>query len=402
LDQAYDKLRKKAQIKGFRKGKAPRGILEKHYGAQTHMDTISHLIDHSYQRAIQEHHIPAVALPKIEDLKMEDGQPITYTAEVEVQPQVEAKDYLNIKLEKNKLEVSDAELEAELKAIQKAHAQRVPVAEDKVAEAGHIATIDYHGTVDGVPFEGGSAKFVQIELGAGRYLPDFEAGLLGMKKGEAREVNVDFPQDYGHEPLRGKKAVFRLELHELKEEALPALDDEFAKDIGNYESLEQIKTQLREHMLKAKESSERGELFKQIIDHLLEKNNFEIPEAMVDRELDYMLKTVREQLNQQEMSLEKLGLTEADWRAKSRGEAVRRIKGFLLFDSIAAQNQLEVTDADLEQKLSEIAQRYKQPVEAIKKYYEEHQLIRPLFNQVLEEKTLDFLISKAKIVEKKK
>lgn len=401
LEQAYNKLKKNVQIKGFRKGKVPRNILEKYYGPQTHLETTSELVDRSYREAIQEHAIPAVDLPKISDLKMEENQPITFTAEIEVQPHIEAKDFLNIKLEKNKLEVSEEEMDRELKGIQKAHAQRVPVAEGGVAAKAHLATIDYLGTVDGVPFEGSAAQNVTLELGAGRYLPDFEAGIMGMKKGETRDIDVHFPADYGHEPLRDKPAKFKIDLHELKEEALPALDDEFAKDLGKYETLEQIKSELKEHMLKSKEAQERGELFTQVLRHLIEKNPFEIPQAMVERELDFMLKTVKDQLNQQGMTMEKLGMTEPDYRAKNREEAVRRIKGFLLFDSIAAQNQLEVKEEDLEKRMSEFAVKYKQPVEAIRHYYQEHGLLRPLYNQILEEKTLDFLISKAKIVERK-
>lgn len=401
LEQAYRKLSGKVAIKGFRKGKVPRSILEKHYGAQTHMETVSELIDRSYKNAIQEHGIIAVDLPKINDLKIEEKQPITFTAEVEVQPKIVAKDYSGIKLEKNKLEISDEELAAELKALQKAHAQRGPVEEGQGADVGHFATIDFIGTVDGVLFDGGSGKGVALEVGAGRFLPDFEQGVKGMKVGESKEIEVNFPADYGHEPLRGKLAKFQITLHDLKREILPQLDDEFAKDLGQYQTLEEVKTHLKEHMLKSKDSHERGHLFAQILDHLVAKNPFEVPATMIDRELEYMLKGVTDQLTSQGLSLEKVGMNEEDYRNRSRPEALRRIQGFLLFDSIAEQNQLQVQEAEMAERLEQIAQRYKQPVEAIRKYYMEKGLMRPLYNQVLEEKTLDFLISQAKITEKK-
>ncbi len=401
LDRAYDKLKKKVQIKGFRKGKVPRAILEKYYKAQTEMETVSDLIDKSYREAIQEHAIPAVEMPKISDLKVEADQPITFTAEIEVQPKVETKDYLKIKLKRPKLEVTDEELEGELKALQKAHAQKVPAAEGTPAREGHQATIHYAGTVDGQAFEGGSAQNVLVDVGAGRYLPDFEAGLIGMKKGESRDVPVKFPDDYGHEPLRGKQAQFKLELVELKEESLPALDDDFAKDIGQFETIAQVKEQLKDHMLKNKEAQSRGDLFNQVLEHLIAKNPFEVPEAMIGRELDYMLHTLENQLKQQGLTLDKLGITPQDYREKNREEAVRRIKGFLLFDSIALQNQLEVTEEEMQAKMADLAQRYKQPVEAIYRYYQEHNMLRPLFNQILEEKTLDFLLSQADIAEVK-
>ncbi|MFO1464347.1 MAG: trigger factor [bacterium] len=401
LDRAYDKLKKKVQIKGFRKGKVPRSILEKYYKAQTEMETVSDLIDKSYRDAIQEHAIPAVEMPKISDLKVEADQPITFTAEVEVQPKVETKDYLKIKLKKPNTQVTDEELEGELKALQKAHAQKVPAAEGAEAKEGHQATIHYAGTVEGQAFEGGTAQNVLVDLGAGRYLPDFEKGILGMKKGESRDIPVQFPEDYSHEPLRGKLAQFKIDLVELKEESLPTLDDEFAKDLGQFETLAQVKEQLRDHMQKNKEGQARGELFNQVLEHLIAKNPFEVPEAMIGRELDYMLHTLQNQLKQQGLSLEKLGMTPEDYRVRNREEAIRRIKGFLLFDSIALQNQLEVTEEEMQAKMAHLAAQYKQPVEAIYRYYQEHNMLRPLFNQILEEKTLDYLIGQADITEAK-
>ncbi|HEX5035261.1 MAG TPA: trigger factor [bacterium] len=399
LDKAYDKLKKKVSIKGFRKGKVPRSILEKYYRSQTEMETVSELIDKSYKEAITEHHIHAVDMPKISDLKVEGDKPITFTAEVEIQPKVETKDYLKIKLKRPKLEVTDEELDKELKALQKAHAQRVPAAEGTAVADGHQVTINYAGTVDGVPFEGGSAKDQVVDVGAGRYLVDFEKGLIGMKRGEAKEVPVQFPADYGHEPLQGKLASFRLEVQEIKEESLPPLDDEFAKDLGQFQTFEEVKNSLKDHMLKAKEQQSRGELFTQVLEHLIAKNPFDIPEGMISRELDYMQSALDQQLKQQGLTMDKLGVTPQDYREKNREEAIRRIKGFLLFDSIALQNQLEVTEEELQAKLAEVAQRYKQPVEAIHRYYQEHNLIRPLFNQILEEKTLSFLLDKAEIKE---
>jgi trigger factor len=401
LDQAYRKLGKTVQIKGFRKGKVPRAVLEKYYGARTSMETVSELIDRSYQEAIREHQVPAVGMPKISDLKMDENAPITFSAEVEVQPRVEAKHYEKIKLKKSKIEISDEELQAELLALQRAHAQWIPLEEGALAEAGHAVTVNYEGTMDGTPFEGGSGQNIQILLGAGRFLPDFEKGLMGVKGGERREFDVNFPADYGVAALQGKKVQFKVEVLSIKREELPRLDDEFAKDLGSYESIDQVKSQLKERMLQSKEAHERGHLFQQVSDHLIAKNSFEIPGVMVDREVDFMWRNVLQQLSQQKMTPEHVGINEADYKAKNREEATKRIKGFLLFDSIAGQNKLEVTEEEINKKLEEIAQGYKQPVEAVKRFYEERGLLRQLYSQLLEEKTLDFILSKAKISEKK-
>lgn len=400
LNQAYEKLKKKVQIKGFRKGKVPRPILEKYYGAKTSMETVSDLVDKSYRQAVSEHDIRAVGMPNISDLKIEENNPVTFTAEVEVQPEVTAKNFEKIKLKKKKVQVERSELETELKALQKAHAQWVPEAEGVKSKEGHTVTIDFEGFLDGVPFEGGKGSNVQVTLGAGHFLPDFEKGILDTAKGETKEFDVAFPPEYGVEQLKGRTARFKMTLIEIKREDLPELDDDFAKDLGTHNSLKDLEAAIEKRLADAKEKEQRGDLFNQVIDHLIAKNKFELPQAMVDRELDYMWRNVLQQLHQQKLTPAQVGIQEAEWRAKTRDEAVRRIKGFLLFDSIAVQNKLEVQEPEVEEKFGELAQAYGQPVDVIKKFYQEQNLVRPLYNQILEEKTLDFILEKAKISEK--
>jgi trigger factor len=400
LESAYEKLKHKVQIKGFRKGKVPRNILERYYGAKTSMETVSDLVDKSYREAIQQHSILAVGMPNISDLKVEDNAPIKFSAEVEVQPQIEAKHFDKIKLESKKPSVTDTEIETEMKSLQKAHAQWVPEAEGATAISGHTVTINFSGTVDDVPFEGGKGENVQVPLGQNRFLPDFEKGIVGMKKGESKTFSVEFPKEYGAKHLAGRTAQFQVELLEIKREELPKLDDEFAKDLGKYESLTKVKEEIQARMLKAKEGEQRGELFKQVLDHLIKKNSFDLPEAMVERELEYLWRTVLQQLHQQRLTPEQVGINEQEYRTKNREEAIRRIKGFLLFDSVAKQNNLEVAESEIDEKLTETAKGYNQPLEVIKKFYQEQNLIRPLYNQILEQKTLDFILTKAKISEK--
>lgn len=400
LDKAYEKLKKKVQIKGFRKGKVPRPILEKYYGAKTSMETVSDLVDQSYRQAVSEHDIRAVGMPNISDLKIEEKSPVTFSAEVEVQPEVTAKHFEKIKLKKQKVKVEPAELEAELKALQKSHAQWVPESEGVKADKGHTVSLNFEGFIDGVPFQGGKGENVQVNLGAGQFLPEFEKGILGTAKGESKEFEVAFPADYGVADLKGKKTLFKIEMLEIKREELPELDDDFAKDLGTHQSLQELKDSIEKRLIEAKEKEQRGELFKQVIDHLINKNKFELPQAMVDRELDYMWRNVLQQLQQQKLTAAQVGIDEKDWREKNREEAVRRIKGFLLFDSIASQNKLEVQESELEEKFGELAKAYGQPVEVIKKFYQEQNLVRPLYSQILEEKTLDLILEKAKISEK--
>jgi trigger factor len=328
LDKAYDKLKKRVQVKGFRKGKVPRNILEKYYGARTSMETVSDLVDQEYRQAVAEHDIKAVGMPNISDLKIEDNSPVTFTAEVEVQPEVEAKHFEKIKLKKVKPEVSTEEFEKELMALQKAHAQWVPVKDGTAAEEGHTVHINFEGTLGGEAFEGGKGENVAVSLGQNRFLPDFEKGIVGAKKGESKEFDVKFPDDYGAEALKGQTAHFKVEVLEIKKEELPALDDEFAKDLGKFDAIDKVKDEIKNRMLEAKEKEQRGELFKQILDHLIGKNKFELPESMVERELEYMWRTVVQQLQQQRLTPEQVGINEKDYREKNREEAVRRLKGF--------------------------------------------------------------------------
>ncbi len=400
LNLAYEKLKKKVQIKGFRKGKVPRPILEKYYGAKTSMETVSDLVDQSYRKAVSEHDIRAVGMPNISDLKIEENNPVTFTAEVEVQPEITAKHFEKIKIKKKKIQIEGTELEKELVALQKAHAQWVPESDGVPAAKGHTINLDFEGTLDDVPFDGGKGSNVQVVLGAGHFLPDFEAGILGCKKGEEKDFEVKFPPEYGVEKLKGNTAKFKIKLLEIKREELPKLDDDFAKDLGTHTTIQELKDAVEKRMSEGKEKEQRGEVFNQVIEHLIAKNKFELPQAMVDRELDYMWRNVMQQLHQQKLTPAQVGIQEKDWREKTREEAVKRIKGFLLFDSIAVQNKLEVQEPEVEEKFAELAKAYGQPVDVIKKFYQEQNLVRPLYNQILEEKTLDFILSKAKISEK--
>lgn len=403
LEKAYAKLKQNTQIKGFRKGKVPRSLLEKYYGPKTIMEAVSEIVDKSYQEAIRQYQIPAVDRPEIKDLNMEaleKGEGLSFKAEVEIQPKVTAENYEKIKVKKNKLEVGAEEMERELQGVQKAFASFVPLAEGTVAEKGHQVTLDFRGTLDGEAFEGGSGEGVPLVLGEGRYLPDFEAGILGHKAGESFTFEVKFPQDYGAEKLKGRTAQFEVELLELKKEELPPIDDELAKDVGKFESLDELKKDIENKLMAHKEKAERGNLFQQVLEHLLKKNNFEVPQVMVERELDAMWQGVTRQLASQRITPEQAGIDPKEYRQKNREEALKRIKGFLLFDSIAQQESIKVEESEIEAKFKEIGEANKVDINNVKSFYQQQNLIPGLYSQILGEKTLDFLLEKAKVSEK--
>src|SRR5262245_8562063 len=234
LDEAYKKLGKKVSIKGFRKGKIPRPILERYYKQQTETDVFTHLIEHSYVKALQEQKIEPVAAPRISDFKKDDGSALSFSAEVEIRPEVAVSNYKGIKLKKPPVDVVEEEVHRELEALRQSHAQIGPVAVEAPLQNGQIALIDFVGRIDGQPFEGGSGTGVMVEVGLNRFLADFEKGLVGMKKGEKKTVPVKFPEDYPAKELAGKQADFEMTLNDIKEKILPELNDDFARDVGNF------------------------------------------------------------------------------------------------------------------------------------------------------------------------
>lgn len=400
LEKAYGKLQKEVQIKGFRKGKVPREILEKYYKERTESQVLTQLLEQSYVWALGEHKIMPVSQPKVSDLKTL-GQGLTYVAEVEVKPEIEAKNYKGIKLEKMSVEVSEEDIAKELEALRSSHAQISPAAEDAVIAQNHIAVIDFLGKIDGKVFAGGEGKGVSVEVGAGRFLEDFEKGLIGMKKGQSKNIDVKFPKEYPSKDLAGKTAQFEMTLNDVKEKILPELNDDFARDLGNFESLAQVKEKLKEHMGHQKESGAKSDLSQQILDHLIKENAFDVPDSMVEMELDSMLENAKRQLEQQRLTLEQAGITEEAFRAQNKEASLRRVKAFLLFDGIAKAENIQVTIEELRARIEQIAQSVGQSVETVEGHYRQNNMLHMLQAQISEEKILDFLIGQSKIEELK-
>lgn len=396
LEKAYRKLQKEVQIKGFRKGKVPREILEKYYKERTESEVLTQLLEQSYVWALGEHKIMPVSQPKISDLK-NIGQGLTYVAEVEVKPEVAAKNYKGIKLEKMAVAVEDEEIAQELEALRNAHAQISPLAESVAVAKGHIALVDFLGKIEGQAFAGGEGKGVSVEIGAGRFLEDFEKGLIGMKKGESKQVDVKFPKEYPSKDLAGKTAQFDMTLNDIKEKILPELNDEFAKDLGKFESLAQVKEKLNEHMGHQKEANAKADLSQQILDHLIKENPFDVPDGMVEMELDAMLENAKRQLQQQRLTLEQAGITEEAFRIQNREASLRRVKAFLLFDAIAKSENIQVTVDEIRDRIVQIAQSVGQSPEVVERHYQQNNMLHMLQAQISEEKILDFLIGQSKI-----
>ncbi len=399
IEKAYQKIGQQVSIKGFRKGKVPRGILEKYYKEQTESDALGHVIEHGYIHALQQEKLEPVGPPSVKDVKKEAGKPITFVAEIETFPHVETKDYKKIPLTPFSTEVKDSEIQDELVRLQSNQAQMIPIEDEKTAaQAGHVAMVDFEGFLNGQAFEGGSGKGVSIELGSGHFLKDFETGILGMKKGETKKIEVAFPADYPNAKLAGQTTEFQMHLNDLKAKSLPALDDEFAKDLGQFETLAQVKEKISENLKFKKEQDQKRNEADQILDYLISKHtSIEIPESMIEQEVKALFDNAVNQLRGQGITPEQAGITFDQYRGQNRENAIRRIKAFLLFDSISKQEKIEVNAEDIKDRIAKISQNVGQSVEVVEGYYRQNQMMDSLSSQIREEKILDFIRQHAKV-----
>jgi trigger factor len=398
IEKAYRKIAKSAKIKGFRAGKIPRPVLEQYYAPQMEEQVLGRLINESYFKALSEHGIPAVSDPEIvESSSLEKGKPFSYEAQVEVKPAVEARDYQGLSLKKEKFVPESDVVEKRLEEMRANRAQ-MEVSAREAASEGDFVTIDFEGFVDGEPFEGGKAEGYVLELGSGSFIPGFEEQLVGVKRGEEKEVSVTFPEEYGNKELAGKPAVFRVTLHEIKEKVLPTLDDEFAKGFG-LESLDELRSHIEEDYLQKEKNRVDGDLRERLVNALVERNPVEVPDAMVESQLDYMLKNVRNRFQSQGMSLEMLGMTDESFRQMYRQTAVRQVQGSLVLEAVGRQESIEVEESEIGSKLEQIAEMANAPVESVRKFYERDEARSGLIAQMSEEKVVQFLLDQSIVEE---
>lgn len=398
INTAYQKLAKTAKIKGFRKGKVPKNMLVQYYEPQMQEQVAGRLVNDTYFKALLEHKIPAISNPEItESGDVASGQPFTYVAEVEIKPEIEVKDYTGLKLEKEKFVADPKVVEDKLEEMRASRSEMV-TSKRKIARDGDFAIIDFEGFIDGVPFDGGKGTDHQLELGSGSFIPGFEEQVVGMKRDQEKDVEVTFPENYGSEELAGKPAVFKVVLKDIKEKSLPKLDAEFAKGFG-LESVEEIREKLDESYQTQEKARVENDLRERLMNQLIEKNPCEVPETMVASQLEYMLGNIRARMQQQGMSMEMLGMTEESFNAMYRDTAVSQVQGSLILEAVARAEEIKIEDGDLDAKLEEIATMSNAPLETVKNYYANDEAKQGLLSQIVEEKTLSFLLEKSKVKE---
>jgi len=399
VDLIYQKLKQTAKIRGFRPGKVPKDILKKYYKEQVEGEVISKLVQASYPEALREVQMIPVSQPVVENGILEEGKEFFYSASFEIKPEVVLREYLNLKAEKEKLVVTQKDVEKRLAMLRESHASLKEVEEDRPIKVGDFTVIDARGSLQGKPFEGGEVKDHLLEVGPDNYLPGLSQKLIGLRKNSSEEIVLKIPEDYSRKDLAGREVNLKIEIKGLKEKVLPELDDNFARDLGECQGLEDLKKKLEESIKKEEtqriEAAERNKL----IGQLIEKNPFESPSSMVERQIEFMIADTQRVLLSQGSSLEKLGIPADTMKENYRDEAEKQVKCSLLIEVIAKKEDITVGDEEVEEKLKEIARANNQEVEKVRDFYRKQGLWEGLKTKLLENKTLDFLLERAKIVE---
>ncbi|CEE02223.1 Trigger factor [Caldibacillus thermoamylovorans] len=370
LDQAFKKVQKQLNVPGFRKGRVPRQIFEQRFGVESlYQDALDIVLPDAYSNAIDETGIEPVDQPEIDIEQIGKGQSLIFTADVTVKPEVKLGEYKGLEVPKVNTEVTDEDVEAELKELQKRHAELV-VKEDEPAEQGDTVVIDFEGFVDGEAFEGGKAENHSLEIGSDSFIPGFEEQLVGVKAGDEKEVQVTFPEEYHAEELAGKPAVFKVKVHEVKQLVLPELDDDFAVDVDDeVETLDALKEKIENRLKDEKEHTAKHEVENAVIEKAAENAEIDIPEVMIDNEVERMVKEFDQRLQQQGLNLELYsqfsGQDIDNLKETMREDAEKRVRVNLTLEAIVKAENIDVTEEEVEKELQNMAEMYNMPVEQI-------------------------------------
>ena len=397
MKKVYFKNAKYFNIPGFRKGKAPMNIVEKYYGDQIfYEDAFNEIATEAYEEALKENKIEVVSRPEVDIKQMEKGKDVIFTAVVQTKPEVELGKYKGIELKKIEYKVDDHDIEHELRHMQE-HNSRLITIDDRAVEKGDIATIDFEGFVDGKAFEGGKAEGHELEIGSGTFIPGFEDQIEGMNIDEEREIKVTFPEEYFSKDLAGKEAMFKVKLHEIKKKELPELDDEFAKDVSEFDTLEELKASIREKIEKNNKQKEKYETENLAIKTVSEDAKIEIPSGMIDFEIENMMKDFEQRLAYQGLNMEQYlkmsGRTEEEIKKEYEPQAIEAIKSRLVLEAIKKAEKIEATEKEIEEKIEEMAKNYGKSADELK----ENENLKNYIKEGIEtEKAIEFIVKNAK------
>ncbi|WP_077616571.1 trigger factor [Caenibacillus caldisaponilyticus] len=406
LDQAFKKVVKRVSVPGFRKGKVPRKIFEQRFGVESlYQDAVDILLPEAYSKAVDATGIVPVDQPQIDIEKIEKGSDLVFTAEVTVKPEVKLGQYKGLEMEEQDTEVKDEEIEEQLKRLQERYAE-LAVKEDGTVEKGDTVVLDFEGFVDGKPFDGGKAENYSLEIGSNAFIPGFEDQLVGMKANEEKEINVTFPEDYHAEELKGKDAVFKVKVHDIKVKQLPELDDEFAKDVDDdVETLDQLKEKIKNQLKEQKETAALNAQRDQVVEKAAENAEIDVPDVMIEREIDRMIRELEQQMAAQGVTMKMYynitGTDEQSLREQMKESAEKRVRASLTLEAIADAENIEVSDEEVEKDIKETADNFGLSVEQVKQMLDIQGGSDAVKNDLRIRKAIDFLVENGTVVPKK-
>lgn len=395
--KVYQSQKSKFAIDGFRKGKAPRSIIEKKYGEGIFFeDAINNLFSLHYPLALDELDLEVIDYPKSEFSQIRKGEGFTITITVACYPEIEVKDYKGVEIETVSDEVTDEDVEKELESRARRNSRMVVV--DRPAQDGDTVLIDYEGWSDGVQFEGGTAERHPLKLGSGSFIPGFEEQLVGVSAGEEKDVKVTFPEEYHSEDLAGKEAVFKCKVHEIKEEELPEINDDFVKDISEFDTLDELKADIREMLQKRAESSAESQMKNSVLEKVYEANEIDVPDVMVESEIDNMMQEFDQQLRAQGMDLQTyfkyLGKEPAEFRSEMKEEAFRKTKTRMIVSAVADQEEFTASEEDIEAEIENMSKQYGLEADKVKEMMGQQNLDM-IASDIKMKKAIDFMYENA-------
>ena len=398
IKTVYSKNAKYFNIPGFRKGKAPMNIVERYYGDEIfYEDAFNEVVPEVYEKELKENNIEAVSRPDLDVKQIGKGQDLIFTAVVQTKPEVKLGKYKGIELKKVEYNVSDADIDHELGHMQEKNARLVSI-EDRPVEKGDITVIDFEGFVDGVAFEGGKAQNHELTIGSNTFIPGFEDQIIGMKVDEEKDINVKFPEDYFSENLKGKDAVFKVKLHEIKKKELPKLDDEFAKDVSEFDTLKELKESIKQKIEEENKTKAKYEMQDAAVKAVCDAVEIDIPSGMIETEVDNMVREIEQRLSYQGMKLENylqmIGKTNEEFRKEYEEQAKTSVKNRLVIEAIIKAEKIEPDELTVEEKIKEMAEMYGQKEEQLK---QNEGFVQYIKESLKSEKAVEFIVENAKI-----
>ncbi len=400
MQKAFAKNAGRFNIPGFRKGKAPRKMVERYYGEQVlYEDAINEICPETYDEAVAQNDLHPVERPEIDIKQIGSGQNFIFTAKVTLKPEVELGQYKGIEVSKKEVSVSDEDVQKELEKVAERNSRLITV-EDRPVQSGDTAVIDFEGFVDGVAFEGGKGENYNLVIGSGQFIPGFEDQLIGVESGAETEVNVTFPEDYHQKELAGKPTLFKVKVNEIKVKELPAIDDEFAKDVSEFDTLEAYKEDLKKKLLETAEHQAEHETEDAVVNKAVENATIDIPKVMIENRIDSLVRDFEYRLRYQGLEMNKyleiLGTTMEAFREQFASRAENDVKTQLVIEKIGEVESIASTEEEFNEEVKKLAENYKQNEEDFKKHLREDD-IEYIKGNIVIKKTVDFLIENAKI-----